>query len=125
MKKELTYYFVFSICVGSIIYICEKTEIILPKIIRFYVNDFLIIPIVLYISLFVVRKLKGKVDLQLSLLNIIYLCTLYSVIFEYWLPKFHSRYTSDFVDVGLYFLSGMVFYFLQKEKKHNEVSRSN
>ena len=46
---------------------------ILPKLVRFYVNDFLIIPIVLYISLFVIQKIKRNEELQLSLLNIIYL----------------------------------------------------
>ncbi len=113
MKKELTYYFVFSILLGGCIYGCEKFEILLPKFVRFYVNDFLIIPIVLWISLFVIQKLKGNTNIQLSLLNILYLCVMYSVLFEFWLPKFHPRYTTDYLDVGLYFLSGMVFYFLQ------------
>ncbi|MDG1040048.1 MAG: hypothetical protein P8H13_03980 [Polaribacter sp.] len=116
MKKQLTYYFIFSICVGGSIYIAQKLEFLLPKLIRFYVNDFLIIPIVLYISLFVLRKLKNDKYLQFSLLHIFYVCVLYAVIFEYWLPKFHPRYTSDFIDVVLYFLSGILFYFLQKVK---------
>ena len=122
MKKTLTYYFLLSILLGSCIYTCEKLEIVLPKFVRFYVNDFLIIPIVLYICLFVIQKLKRNNEIQLSFLNIIYLSTLYSVIFEYWLPKFHPRYTTDFIDVVLYFLSGIIFYFLQKEK--NGVPRS-
>lgn len=115
MKKKLSYYFIFSVVIGSIVYICEKFEILLPKFIRFYVNDFLIIPIVLYSSLFVIRILKNDKNLQLTLLQILYVCTLYVVIFEYWLPKFHPRYTSDFIDVCLYFFSGILFYFLQKK----------
>lgn len=118
MKKSLKYYFIFSVLIGSVIYCCEKFEILLPKFIRYYVNDFLIIPIVLYSSLFVIRKLKNDKKLQLSLLQILYVCALYAVIFEYWLPKFHPRYTSDFVDVGLYFLSGILFYFLQKKEEN-------
>ena len=117
MKKLLTYYFIFSVVVGSFIYICEKQQILLPKLIRFYVNDFLIIPIVLCSSLFVIRKLKNDKKLALSLLQILYVCVLYAVIFEYWLPKFHERYTADIIDVVLYFLSGILFYFLQKESK--------
>ncbi len=124
MKKGLTYYFLFSTLLGSFIYTCEKFEILLPKLIRFYVNDFLIIPIVLYISLFVNQKFKRNTNIQVSLLNIIYLSILYSIIFEYWLPKFHPRYTTDFIDVVCYFLGGIVFYFLQKEKNNNGVSRS-
>ena len=117
MKKQLTYYFIFSVVVGTFIYICEKLEILLPKLIRFYVNDFLIIPLVLFTSLFVIRKLKNDKKFTLSLLQILYVCVLYAVIFEFWLPKFHERYTSDIIDVVLYFLSGILFYFLQKEKQ--------
>ena len=115
MKKRLTYYFCFSIVIGSSIYICDKFDIVLPRIVRFYVNDFLIVPIVLYSSLCVIQKTKGNTNLKLSLLNVLYICTMYAVLFEYWLPKFHPRYTSDIIDVGLYFLSGILFYFLQKD----------
>ena len=115
MKKLLTYYFIFSVVVGSFIYICEKLEVLLPKLIRFYVNDFLIIYIVLFSSLFVIRKLKNDIKFKLSLLQILYVCVLYAVIFEFWLPKFHERYTADIIDVVLYFLSGFLFYILQRE----------
>ncbi|MFN0729888.1 hypothetical protein [Polaribacter gochangensis] len=116
MKKTLTYYVVISVIIGSGIYLCEKSEIVLPKIIRFYVNDFLIIPIVLYISLFVIQRIKGNTKLKLSFRNILYVCAMYSVIFEYWLPKFHPRYTSDLVDVSFYFLGGFVFFYLQEKE---------
>lgn len=124
MRKKITYYFIFSVVIGSSIYAASFFGIDLPNFIQFYINDFLIIPIVLTCCLFLIRKLKRDITFQISLLNILYLSLLYSIIFEYWLPKFHDRYTSDFIDVVLYFLSGMVFYFLQKEKKNNEVSRS-
>lgn len=117
MKKELTYYFCISVVLGGIIYTCEKLEIVLPNFIRFYVNDFLIIPIVLYCSLFVIQKAKGSYNQQLSFLNILYICFMYAVIFEYWLPTFHSRYTSDVIDVALYFSGGMLFYALQKRNR--------
>lgn len=115
MKKGLTYYVCFSFLIGVAIYICEKSEVILPKLVRFYVNDFLIIPIVLFLSLSVIRKLKGNSKLKLSLIHVLYVCVMYSIVFEYWLPKFHPRYTSDIIDVGLYFLGGCVFYIFQKD----------
>lgn len=115
MKKTHTYYFLFSVITGSFIYLAPFLGIQLPNFIRFYINDFLIIPIVLTCCLYIIRKLKGNDFLQISLLNILYLSLLYSIIFEYWLPKFHPRYTSDLVDVGLYFLSGFLFYFSQKK----------
>lgn len=115
MKNKLTYYFIFSVLLGSAIYTCEKLEIILPDFLRFYVNDFLIIPIVLTIVLWIVRKAKGNAQQQLSFWNIIYLCVLYSVLFEYWFPKYLVRYTFDLLDIVMYFIGGFVFYFLQKK----------
>lgn len=116
MKKRLQYYFIFSIILGISVYTASKFSIQLPQFVRFYVNDFLIVPIVLTISLAVIRKVKNNKTLVISLPNILYVSLLYSVIFEFWLPKFHPRYTFDIIDIVLYFLSGFVFYFLQKEK---------
>lgn len=123
MKKKLIYYFIFSVLIGSSIYTCQKLGVMLPSIVNFYVNDFLIIPMILTVILFIVKKAKNQPQKTISLLNILYLCMMYSFFFEYWLPKFHVRYTSDVIDVGLYFLSGVVFYFLQKETHNNELSR--
>ena len=115
MSKNLLYYYFFSIFLGSSIYIASRLEVQLPKVVRFYVNDFLIIPIVLISSLFVIRKLKNDNDYKISLANVLYVSFLYAIIFEFWLPTFHNRYTSDYTDVALYFLSGFVFHILQKK----------
>ena len=80
-------------------------------------NDFLIIPIILTISLIILRKTKNSKNYQLHLLLILYLCNMYSIIFEFVLPKYLERYTADWIDVLLYFLSGLVFYKLQQTKK--------
>ena len=104
-----------SVVLGTLVYVSDRLGFVLPRYVRFYVNDFLILPIVLYSALFVVRKLKGDTSLQLSGGHIVYMCFMYALFFEYWLPSFHPRYTSDLVDVVLYFFSGLIFYFLQKE----------
>ncbi len=110
MKK---YFFAFSI-IGITIYILQKLEISLPTIINNYVNDFLIVPIVLLLSLFVSRKLRNNNKYKFSVGIILYICILYALIFEYYLPKSNPRYTSDIIDVGLYFLGGFVFWKIQK-----------
>lgn len=115
MKKNLKYYVFSSVLIGTYIYLCQKLGIVLPDFVQFYVNDFLIIPIVLFLCLVIIRKLQDNKELILSITQIGYVCVLYAVIFEYWLPKFHPRYTQDLVDVLLYFSSGVVFYFLQKK----------
>jgi hypothetical protein len=119
MKKSIVYYFISSVLISSCVYLATIVGITLPRIIRFYVNDFLIIPMVLTSILFIVRKVQSQPQKTISLLNILYLCLMYSFLFEFWLPKFHERYTYDIVDVFLYFLSGIVFYRLQKEPKND------
>lgn len=114
MKKTLFYYYLFSILLGTSIYFAAFFEVQLPRFVRFYVNDFLIIPIVLTTSLYLIRYLKNNSEFRLSLTQVIYIAVLYTVIFEYWLPKFHPRYTADYIDVMLYLLSAILFYFMQK-----------
>ncbi|MCH3882366.1 MULTISPECIES: hypothetical protein [Tenacibaculum] len=116
MKNTLFYYFIFSLFTGTVIYFLQYFSVPLPRIFRFYVNDFLIIPIVLYSCLRVLKWSKNNKNYMLSLPIILYVCLLYSVLFEYVFPKYLARYTKDFMDVIVYFASGLVFYYLQKNK---------
>ncbi|WP_272150358.1 hypothetical protein [Tenacibaculum aiptasiae] len=115
MKKALHIYIVFSLCLGTVVYLASNYKVELPRIIRFYLNDFLIIPIVLSLSLYVLRWSRGDKNYEIPIWVIFYMCAMYSVLFEFVLPKSHSRYTADVIDVILYFLGGLVFYGLQKK----------
>ena len=117
MNKNLTIYCISSILLGITIYLFQYFNVALPKIINNYLNDFLIIPIVLYVSLSFLRWSRNHKNYTLSLSIIIYLCVLYSLLFEFIFPKYLARYTKDYLDVILYFASGFIFYFLQKTKK--------
>lgn len=79
-----------------------------------YLNDFLTIPIVATICLHGVWLLKKDYTIRLNIFTILSLVVLYSIAFEYYLPKQSYRYTGDIWDVVCYFLGGIVFYFLQK-----------
>jgi hypothetical protein len=114
MKKALLYYFYFSVFTGTLIYFLQYYNVPLPRIIRFYLNDFLIIPIILFISLQVLKWSKNEKNHIISLPVILYLCLMYSILFEFIFPKYLARYTKDFVDVILYFASGFLYYKLQK-----------
>lgn len=116
ISKRLTYYSLFSFLLGTCIYFLQKFHMPLPRIVRFYINDFLIIPIILTASLIILRWSRNDWSYQISIWIILYLCALYSFIFEYFLPQFHPRYTTDSIDVILYFASGLIFFFLQKDK---------
>tara|TARA_R110002073_G_scaffold53840_4_gene138838 strand:- start:47329 stop:47682 length:354 start_codon:yes stop_codon:yes gene_type:complete len=114
MKKGLKYYFITSIIVGVCIYSAQKTSFPLPRIVRFYVNDFLIIPIILSGSLYFLRWSKNDKNYKIPFWIILYISSFYTFIFEYFLPTFHLRYTADVIDSILYFISGFIFYYLQK-----------
>lgn len=91
-------------------------EIMLPRWIRFYVNDFLCMPIVLTICFEVVHLIKRDSNIRLSLFSILSLTVLYSLYFEVYLPKVTLRYTADILDVLMYLSGSLLFYFLQFRK---------
>jgi Ca2+/H+ antiporter len=115
MNKKLTIYCIFSLLLGTLIYTLQYFNIQLPKIINNYLNDFLIIPIVLFACLIVLRWTRNDKKFTLSLSIIVYVCFIYSILFEFVFPKYLTRYTSDFVDVLLYFASGIIFFTLQNK----------
>lgn len=116
MNNVLKIYCFISLIVGTVIYICQKQHIIFPKIVNNYVNDFLIVPICLTISLALLRITRNNENYYLKLPLVLYLAGFYSILFEVILPAFKSRYTSDFIDVLLYFISSIVFYTFQTKQ---------
>lgn len=116
MSNYFKLYIYSSVIIAGFIYIAQKVKVSLPAVINNYVNDFLIVPICLTVCLNVLRYTRNNKTYQLPLYLIFYLCFCYSVLFEYVLPKYYERYTSDWIDVGLYFASGFVFHALQKIK---------
>lgn len=99
-------------------------EIALPRWIRFYVNDFICMPIVLTICLKAVHLLKKDTVIRLSLFPILSLTLIYSIYFEMYLPTVEPRYTADILDVLMYFSGSLLFYFLQfqNNKKDAQVA---
>lgn len=79
-----------------------------------YLNDFLVIPMVATLSLHAVRLIKKDNKIRLNIFTIISLVALFSVVFEFYLPKQSYRYTGDIWDVACYILGGLVFFILQK-----------
>lgn len=114
MNKKLTLYILFSLISGLSIYFLQFLNIDLPNFINNYVNDFLIIPIVLFICLLFLRWSRNDKKFNLSLPIILYVCFMYSILFEFVFPEYLARYTKDYIDVMLYFASGFLFYLLQK-----------
>lgn len=115
MNLRLSIFCILSLTLGTSVYIFQSLELSLPRLLNNYLNDFLIIPIVLYLCLLFLRWSRNDANFVLKLPIILYVCALYAFIFEYLLPKQLVRYTSDPIDALLYFIGGLVFYLLQNK----------
>jgi len=113
-KKALIINFILSSFLGLCIYIAQKLAFKLPTILNNYLNDFLIIPIVLTLCLYVLRFTRNNKQYKLPFGIVLFLCLGYSVFFEGFMPNISTRYTRDIFDVFVYFSGGFWFYFIQK-----------
>ncbi|MFD2562134.1 hypothetical protein [Aquimarina rubra] len=116
-KLVYRYYFLFFCFVALVIYSFQQLNIDLPILIQNHVNDFLCMPIVLYVCQFIVRKLKSDENMILPLPLLMVVTMGYSLYFEWYLPKHMIRYTSDWLDVALYFLGMLFFYWIERKKQ--------
>ena len=100
--------------IAIVIFAMQKLGFYLPEIINNYLNDLLCLPLVLGAIIYLIRKLKKDKSFQFPFLFIVLMAAYYSAYFEYYLPKSTTRYTSDLVDVVLYFAGAFLFYGYQK-----------
>ncbi len=106
MRKILFY---LALGMATTIYLLQQMDYVLPAWINNYVNDFLTLPLVLGICLFLARKIKRNPQLQLPLPLLLVITLFYCFYFEWYLPKHNPRYTGDWIDCLLYFAGAMVF----------------
>jgi hypothetical protein len=100
-----------------LIYTMQRLQYPLPPLINNYVNDLLCLPLLLAAMEFLIIRLKKDKYFKFPLGFVIFLAIYYSVYFEYYLPKVNPRYTADWIDVILYVVGGLTFYFTDKHKK--------
>ncbi|HLV15066.1 MAG TPA: hypothetical protein VKY41_07795 [Xanthomarina sp.] len=100
--------------IATFIYISNRVALALPSWIYFYVNDFLCMPVVLSISLAILRFIKKSETIYVPLSVILIMTSYYAIYFEWLMPKLSTRYTGDTIDVILYFLGALLFYRFQK-----------
>ncbi|WP_423819611.1 hypothetical protein V5739_03215 [Salinimicrobium sp. TIG7-5_MAKvit] len=108
-------YLLFSICLAAFLLNMAliKLAVDLPEFFTSHLNDLLCMPIVLSICLFIIRSFSRNKGIKISLFSACSLAALYSVYFELYLPDNSTRYTSDVIDVILYFLGAFAFWLVQ------------
>ncbi|MBC3539944.1 hypothetical protein ACFSC6_04875 [Rufibacter sediminis] len=85
-----------------------------PAWVRFYLDDLLCLPLLLTVTLFLMRLLYGP-EIRFTKYHVGFVVLYVSLAFEWVFPKFLPRYTGDLVDVALYAWGGWIFYrFLNK-----------
>lgn len=84
-----------------------------PPFFSHYFADLLCIPLLLSYTLLFMRWVKQEPDLQLSPTMILVGVAYVSVVFEWVLPHFFSRYTADSWDVVMYGIGGIFYYCFQ------------
>ena|SRR5690606_8082999 len=112
--KFLHAYVLLSILLFGIVQSLKFFEIQAPQWVFSYLNDFLVIPIVLTVCLHGVWLIKKDRDIRLNIFTIFSMVVFYSIYFELYLPSVSDSYTGDAIDIICYFAGGIIFYFLQK-----------
>lgn len=115
IKDRLLLNFIVFCIVGLGIYIAQHYRVQLPLLLNNYLNDFLIIPIVLTICLYILRFTRDNTKYTISSVITLLLCVFYSLFFEVLMPRINERYTADFFDVIAYFSGGFWFFFVQRK----------
>lgn len=81
---------------------------------RGYLDDILVIPIVLPFVLGLMRFIFQHEVNYFSPFLITFTVVLFAIVFEFILPKYSSTYTADIWDVVCYAIGGMVFWQYQQ-----------
>lgn len=75
-----------------------------------YVDDILVIPIVLSLTTILIRFFTKNPSFRIDLGMLITSVILFSIAFEWLLPRLSDRYTADFLDVLCYCAGAILYY---------------
>ncbi|RNI31299.1 hypothetical protein [Rufibacter latericius] len=95
------------------LYLAHRSLVLLevsrPAWLRFYLDDLLCLPLLLTVTLFLMRFLYGP-QVRFTKYHVGFVILYVSLAFELVFPTFLPRYTGDPVDVLLYAVGGWLFY---------------
>tara|TARA_R110000850_G_scaffold277058_1_gene421933 strand:- start:177674 stop:178039 length:366 start_codon:yes stop_codon:yes gene_type:complete len=117
LKKPLI---IFMFAAALAVYLLQWRQVPLPSLINNYLNNLLCMPVVLTVCLALLQLIKKNYTLTIPIFVIASVTFYYSVYFEWYLPKVNTRYTADVIDVFLYILGAVIFYYLQKYWVHKK-----
>lgn len=76
---------------------------------RNYLDDLLMMPITLSITLVGLRMIFQDINIKLDYFMVVGMIVLTSFVFEYWLPQQSPKYTADVLDIVCYIIGAIYF----------------
>jgi len=106
------FFFIHCLLYGITKYL-KVSGVELPVFFKNYFTDLLLMPIILTLCLVGVRLIKRLPHFKLNLVMIFGMTTFYALFFEVYAPTISLNQTGDWLDVVMYFIGGVVFWFWQ------------
>ncbi len=115
MKTLLNPWFLAGCVIWLIVIILRKTGHPLPYL-NGYLTDAFAIPVIANLGLWFQRVIIYKSNYYvLSVWHVVFVVVYVSVVFEGLLPWLSAKYTADWIDVMLYVVGGIFFYFFMNK----------
>jgi hypothetical protein len=73
-----------------------------PQFVSSYVDDLVVMPIILTLALILLRIASKEMEFELPLTYLLAAFILFAVAFEWWIPPRNPHFTSDWLDVVCY-----------------------
>lgn len=114
--KPVTWFFLIMLLYFIVRYLRVNCSIN-SDFLNYYLTDLFFVPAMCFFSLSIIRWIKKDDTIEIKTWMILTQVVFVSIYFEWYLPDFKNHihpYTSDFMDVIMYFLGGVLFMIMQK-----------
>ena len=101
-----------------LIFTANKLGYVFYRPVQFFLLDLLAAPILANLGLWLMRLIHQNNKYKLSGWNILFIIISLSLVFEWWMPKHHHRYTADIWDVLMYGFGGLFFWWRMNKNSH-------
>jgi hypothetical protein len=86
-----------------------------------YLDDLVVMPIILTVALVLIRVLFQKPNFEFPKSYLFVAFVYFSIYFEWWIPQVNNAFTSDWMDIVCYGIGTLVYF--QSRKSASKASR--
>ncbi|HYK76344.1 MAG TPA: hypothetical protein VEV16_05160 [Daejeonella sp.] len=111
MKTLLNNWFIIFCLIWLLVFTGRKLDWTIP-IINSYLTDLLAVPVVMQLALAFQRTfVERNENYCFKAGHVIFVVFYISLVFEWLLPRLDAKFTSDGMDILMYILGGLIFWF--------------